>query len=89
MSRGNPAPWFRPSRNTFFVTLRGKQISLQTADKAEALSRWHELISQDETVAAPKPSISADRDDVLEAAKFLTRVLIRPKRQIDADVGSS
>ena len=59
MSRGNPAPWFRPSRNTFFVTLRGKQISLHTADKAEALSRWHELMSQDETVAAPKPSISA------------------------------
>ena len=59
MSRGNPAPWFRPSRNTFFVTLRGKQINLHTADKVEALSRWHELMSQDETVAAPKPSISA------------------------------
>lgn len=39
MSRGNPEPWFRPSRNTYFVTLGGKQINLHTADKAEALSR--------------------------------------------------
>ena len=41
MSRGNPAPWFRPNRNTFYVTLKGKQINLQTADKEEALRRWH------------------------------------------------
>ncbi len=34
MSRGNPAPWFRPSRNTLFVTLGGKQHNLHTADKA-------------------------------------------------------
>lgn len=59
MSRGNPAPWFRPSRNTFFVTLGGKQINLHTADKAEALSRWHELMSRDESVAVPTPCISA------------------------------
>lgn len=59
MSRGNPEPWFRPSRNTFFVTLGGKQINLHTADKAEALSRWHELMSRDESVAAPKVCISA------------------------------
>ena len=34
-------------------------------------------------------TVQVDRDDVLEAPKFLTRVLIRPKRRIDADVGSS
>jgi hypothetical protein len=37
MSRGNPAPWFRPSRNTYFVTIGGKQHKSHTADKAEAL----------------------------------------------------
>ncbi len=59
MSRGNPAPWFRPSRNTFFVTLGGKLHNLHTVDKGEALSRWHELMSKDESVVAPKPCISA------------------------------
>ena len=34
-------------------------------------------------------TVQVDRDDVLEAPKFLTSVLIRPKRRIDADVGSS
>ena len=54
MSRGNPAPWFRPSRNTFFVTLGGKQINLKTADKAEAFRRWHELMFKQPEAVPPK-----------------------------------
>ena len=54
MSRGNPAPWFRPSRNTFFVTLGGKQINLKTADKAEAFRRWHELMFKRPEAVPPK-----------------------------------
>ena len=54
MSRGNPAPWFRPCRNTFFVTLDGKQINLRTADKAEAFRRWHELLVQQPAAIPPQ-----------------------------------
>ncbi len=54
MSRGNPAPWFRPNRNTFFVTLNGKQINLRTADKAEAVRRWHELMFKQPEAVPPK-----------------------------------
>ncbi|HTI50207.1 MAG TPA: hypothetical protein VL475_04625, partial [Planctomycetaceae bacterium] len=44
MSRAHPTPWFRPSRRTFYVTINGVQHNLHTADEAEALQRWHELI---------------------------------------------
>ena len=54
MSRGNPAPWFRPSRNTFFVTLNGKQINLRTADKAGAFRRWHELLVKQPDAMPPQ-----------------------------------
>ncbi len=58
MSRGNPEPWFRPSRNTYFVTLGGKQINLRTADKAEAFRLWHELMAKDEPEPVKPPSIA-------------------------------
>lgn len=58
MSRGNPEPWFRPCRNTFFVTLDGKQINLRTADKAEAIHRWHELMAKDELEPVKAPSVA-------------------------------
>ena len=46
MPRGNPQPWFRPARNTWYVTIEGVQHNLQTADQAEAIRRWHRLLGQ-------------------------------------------
>ncbi|REJ87797.1 MAG: site-specific integrase [Planctomycetota bacterium] len=46
MPRGNPQPWFRPSRNTWYVTVEGVQHNLHTPDKSEAIDRWHRLMGQ-------------------------------------------
>jgi uncharacterized protein YchJ len=50
MARGNPEPWFRECRNTWYVTINGRQHNLQTADKDEAHRRWHKLMVQSEQV---------------------------------------
>ena len=44
MGRGNPEPWFRADRKSYFVTIGGKQLNLHTADKANAYKQWHELM---------------------------------------------
>ncbi|MBT4868311.1 MAG: tyrosine-type recombinase/integrase [Planctomycetaceae bacterium] len=46
MSRRRPQPWFRPSRNTWYVAVNGKLVNLNTADRDEAFGRWHELMVQ-------------------------------------------
>ena len=46
MPRGNPEPWFRASRNTWYVTINGRQQNLHTADEGEAYRRWHSLMVQ-------------------------------------------
>jgi integrase len=51
MPKGSPAPWFRRSRNSWFVTFGGKQHDLQTADRKEAFRRWHQLAL--DTAATP------------------------------------
>ena len=66
MPRGNPEPWFRPSRRTYYVTVNGVQHNLHTADKAEAYRRWHELM-----VRAPEPPESPDATVVVILAAFL------------------
>jgi len=66
MPRGNPEPWFRPSRRTYYVTVNGIQQNLRTADKAEAYRRWHELM-----VRAPEPPESPDATVVVILAAFL------------------
>lgn len=50
MPKGNPQPWFRENRNTWYVTIDGVQHNLRTADKSEAFDRWHKMMSnRDET----------------------------------------
>lgn len=66
MPRGNPEPWFRPSRRTYYVTVNGIQHNLRTADKAEAYRNWHELM-----VRAPDPPESPDATVVVILAAFL------------------
>ena len=66
MSRGNPEPWFRSSLNSFFVTVDGVQHNLRTADKAEAIDRWHALLSK-----APAPPEAPDATVVVLLAAFL------------------
>ena len=66
MPRGNPEPWFRPSRRTFYVTIDGVQHNLRTADKAEAYRRWHELMCR-----APEAPESPDVTVVVILATFL------------------
>lgn len=48
MARGNPQPWFRPSRNTWYATIDGVQKNLRTADRQAAYDRWHELMANGE-----------------------------------------
>lgn len=50
MPKGNPTPWFRECRNSWFVTINGKQIDLKTTDQREAIRRWHELAIQQSDV---------------------------------------
>ena len=58
MARGNPQPWFRQSRNTFYVTINGTQHNLHTADKEKAFRRWHELmVRTQEPPQSPKSTI--------------------------------
>ena len=66
MPRGNPEPWFRPSRRTYYVTVKGLQHNLHTADRAEAYRQWHELM-----VRAPAPPESTDATVVVILAAFL------------------
>ena len=66
MPRGNPAPWFRSERNSFFVTINGVQHNLRTAVKAEAYRRWHELMTR-----APEPPEAPDTTVVVILAAFL------------------
>ena len=50
MPRGNPQPWFRPSRNTWYVTIDGVQHNLHTAGQSDAIRRWHRLLGQSNEV---------------------------------------
>ena len=59
MSRGSPAPWFRKSRKSWFVTLNGKQVDLQTADRKEATRRWHQLALNEPAEPVTRPQLTA------------------------------
>ncbi len=45
MSGSNRKPWFRKSRDTYYVTLNGQQINLKTNDKQQANELWHQLMA--------------------------------------------
>lgn len=58
MSKGSPAPWFRKSRNSWFVTFGGRQINLETPDRKEAFRRWHGLALQEPTAPPVAPRLT-------------------------------
>lgn len=58
MPKGAPAPWYRRSRKSWFVTIGGKQIDLQTRDRHEAYRRWHELVLHPEPAAPAVPQLT-------------------------------
>lgn len=51
-----PKPWFRPSRNTWYVQVNGKQINLGS-DEKEAFRKYHEMMARP---TAPPPPVAAD-----------------------------
>jgi hypothetical protein len=75
MPKGSPAPWFRKSRNSWFVTLDGRQVNLETADRKEALKRWHALALQEPSIApvAPRLTVRELIAEFLEWAEKHTR----------------
>ncbi len=75
MSKGAPSPWFRKSRNSWFVTFDGKQVNLQTADRREAFRLWHELAlhTTPVPVVAPKLTVRELVASFLEWAEKHTR----------------
>ena len=46
MPKRHSQPWYRPSRDTFYVTIRGKQHNLATNDEEEAWRRFHALMTK-------------------------------------------
>jgi len=58
MARGNPEPWFRKDRNTWYVTLNGVQHNLQSPDRDAAFRRWHELMSRPEDAPPDAASLT-------------------------------
>ena len=75
MPKGSPAPWFRKRRNSWFITLDGRQVNLETADRKEALKRWHALALQEPSIApvAPRLSVRELIAEFLEWAERHTR----------------
>ena len=60
-----PKPWFRPSRNTWYVTLNGSQINLGS-DKDVAFARYRELLAKPQPVRATSDLMAAVCDAFLE-----------------------
>ena len=50
-------PWFRASKNTWYVTLEGSKVSLGVhgeENEAEAIKAWHRLMSEGKPIKKPK-----------------------------------
>lgn len=60
-----PNPWFRPSRNTWFVTFDGKQVNLGS-NKEAAFARYKELLARPQPVQTTSDSLAATIDAFLE-----------------------
>lgn len=60
-----PKPWFRPSRNTWFVTLDGRQISLGPEKKA-AFERYKALLANPRKARTTTGSLAEVVDAFLE-----------------------
>lgn len=65
MPRGNPLPWFRPNRNTWYATIDGVQDNLRTANKREAYDRWRELLG---SIAEETHQPAGNRTPVVEVS---------------------
>jgi integrase len=55
-----------PLRNSYYVTVNGAQHNLRTADRSEAINRWHALMTK-----APAPPEAPDATAVVLFAAFL------------------
>jgi integrase/recombinase XerC len=90
---GRPSkPWFRKSKNTWYVTIEGRKISLNIKgkeNKAEAWKAWHRLMANDRpqqeskrevpTVATLVQAFLADAEGRLKPSTFQTyRCLLSP-----------
>lgn len=60
-----PKPWFRPSRNRWFVTLNGRQINLGS-DKDTAFERYKALLSKPQTASVCGEKLVSVIDRFLE-----------------------
>src|SRR5262249_2518582 len=61
-------PWFRASKNTWYVTVEGEKVSLGVRgpeNKAEAITAWHRLMADDR----PKPEEKAKAPAVAALTK--------------------
>lgn len=56
-----PKPWFRPSPNTWYVEIDGKQVNLGQ-DKDEAFRQYHKLMSQPREKPLPSDSVAVILD---------------------------
>ena len=53
MARAVEGPWFRESKNTWYVTVNGQSVSLRVRgflSKAEAWKAWHRLMAGGDVV---------------------------------------
>ena len=60
-----PKPWYRKSRDAWFVTLDGQQVKLGKT-KDEALKRYHDLMAKPRTPVVPTGSVLAIIDAFLD-----------------------
>lgn len=49
-------PWFHARRNTWYVTIEGKQHNLYTSDEQEAHDAWHRLLAERPKADESRPS---------------------------------
>jgi hypothetical protein len=67
-------PWFRASKNTWYITLDGKKVSLGVQgeeNKAAALKAWHNLMANGKPTPEPKVEAKAE----ITVAELLTAFL--------------
>ena len=57
MARSNEGPWYRASKDTWYLTVNGKCVSLKVRgekNKPEATDAWHRLMSRSKAQEAPQ-----------------------------------
>lgn len=95
MARDNEGPWFRTGKNTWYVTLEGRSVSLGvrgSENNKAAIAAWHRIMagapvaSQSPAPAAPAPKALTSRELVqlfLSDAEARLKVLTVGQYRID------